>query len=115
MLIFYVEGCPKDDVPEDLSDKVNDILDYAESISTMASNFYYDESYDTFVEICGNDTSVLNATASVLQGTICNVGATLAEIVFFFSCPNWSKYILSLAYLFVNYPSFATTANAYVL
>lgn len=100
LLIFYVEGCPNDGVPEDLTTKVTKILDYAESVSTLASSIYYDGSYEAFVETCGNDTSILNATAYAIQGTVCNVGATLAEIVLFFSCPNWSKYIMNLIYLF---------------
>ena len=92
LLIFYVEGCPDYGVPDDLTNKVNEILNYADQVANVANGISNDEFVENFVATCGNDTSVLDAAAVAVQGTICNVGATLAEVVLFFSCPNWSTY-----------------------
>jgi uncharacterized membrane protein YqhA len=96
LFIFYVEGCPDYGVPDDLSNKVNSILNYADEVSNVAFGLQDEAFVERFVETCGNDTSVLYAASLAVKGTICNVGVTLAEIVLFFSCPNWSAYFLHL-------------------
>jgi hypothetical protein len=92
LLIFYVEGCPEDGAPDDLSNKVNSILNYAEEVSNVADTLRDEVFIESFIETCGNNTSILDASAVAVKQTICNVGITLAEVALFFSCPNWSTY-----------------------
>lgn len=101
-LLYYVQGCPADSVPEDFLNQITDVLEVLQTEISFVEDSLADAG---FFGVCGVDpASVLtDSVIDPVQDTVCQLAEALASVQDYFSCDNWRPLYTKVMYDAVCY------------
>lgn len=102
LLIFYIKGCPVTNIPDELIQQFNNTVQVYRHAVAFADQMANALAI-SFQATCGTDPNLMKAAATLLEGTLCSLVQTLADVQTYFACENWRPLYSAVAYDSVCY------------